>query len=291
METAIRNYLLVHNEKFDLSAEFNVAVDNVLKNYQTFLNKFNCKKHNLLDKFDMQYVLKEPTKAIAIEVYFAEVSIKIINKNPARDNKLLSTYLVAKENNKEISIEQLFWFLNNSEILNLFNLFKSGSSFIPRLDRQIYSLLEIPVAQISLTNRNKKNTDYSQFNRYIQLLNHYYSEYKNCHSKKNYFAAVTLAGSICELILFQLLIEQETVSERFINDKGLGSLIEYAKMMNLEKQYRFPINAFEEIKNVRNKIVHPNNSIKENLDNLNTFIKPEKINDWLRQVLICFGIN
>ena len=269
------------------NADFNIVIKNIEDNYKNFINQFNCKCFPFFEKFKLCKSFEG--EAIEIKANFSDISVKIVNE--PKDNKLLVIYIVPNENNKEISMEQLYWFLNNNEILNYFKVYISGGTFIPRLNKEVFKYISVPISNSSFSKRNFHQIDLTQFNAYKNLLKKYYEEYRTSYKNKNFMACTTLAGSICELILYQLLIEQPKVTNDYVKEVGLGTLIKYVKMMDLEKRFKFPINAFEEINKIRNKIIHPSNTIKEDIENIEIIIDPLKLDEFLKKILIVFGIN
>lgn len=169
-------------------------------------------------------------------------------------------------------------------------LFSFGS-IIPRVNTSILEHLEIPVSSISLAKRNKFNIDHDALNPYKTLLNKYYSEFGRNYENENYFAATSLAGSICELILYQLLCEQPSTTEQMLQQKGLGTYIQYCKMLELDKKYKFGLTPFERINKTRNKFVHPSNAINEIVNDIKILVLESGIKNNLEKIMIQFGIN
>lgn len=168
----------------------------------------------------------------------------------------------------------------------------SEGSFIPRLKTQIFETINIPVSQVSISKRNNFKVDLTQFNSYKILLSKYFQEYKKSYRAKNFMSCTSLSGSMCELILYHLLIKsKKSINKNSLNENGLGTLISKTKELDLEKSYRFDVDAFEKINKIRNKIVHPSNTIKENVMDIESIIKPKELDRHLKKILINFGIN
>lgn len=259
----------------------------VVKNYEDFMKKFHCKKYSFSEKF---YLTRRfEGKAIEVKVYFSEITFDIVSQ--IKNDKLLYSYIVQREDNSEISLEQLNWFLTTTEVQNFLKLQIAEGSFIPRLKNQVFETLEIPISKVSFSKRNLKEVDFQIFNSYKLLLSKYFREYKKCFKDKNFMACTSLSGSICELILFQLLTEQKSVAKSTIHEKGLGTLILYAKMLELDLVYKFDMKPFEKINKIRNKIIHPSNTIKQDIENIETIINPIVLDENLNRIFINFGIN
>ena len=270
------------------SAEYNIHSRNVLNRYEKFLNRFKGKKVI----FESCFTIPEGSldRCIVLFQNSFTYEAKIQNEYTSKFHHIV---ICSTKKNKEISLEFLEWYLNQKEVKEFLALHSLGA-IVRRLDKKELRKLVIPISAKKLKNSN----DYSnQFQAnflyndpYRNLLKHYINEFYQNIKVKNALSSVVIAGSICELILYNLLNDQETVKENYLTDRGLGAYIDYCRMLNLEKEIKFRLQPFDELKKVRNKIVHPNNAIKEMIDPTNELVDINKIENFLKEIIIDFGL-
>lgn len=67
-----------------------------------------------------------------------------------------------------------------------------------------------------------------------------------------------LAGAICEVVLYQLLVEQGVNQSLLKDDRALdlNKLLDYIRILKLEQEPGFPISQLVEIQKSRNHAIH-----------------------------------
>lgn len=184
--------------------------------------------------------------------------IKILEKDTP--NKGFSTPLRLNEFAAEhkVTPNYLLWYLSHEPVATYLVEHASGAVFL-RVPRAI--LHDLPVPLPTRVNRIKPAIEFSvvksnnQFSRLIaDLHNDYLLNMKN----SRYRTAAVLAGAICEIILYQILIEQGVNSSLLKDDRALGfnKLLDYVRVLRLEQQPGFPISQLVELQRNRNEAIH-----------------------------------
>ncbi|MCC4214101.1 hypothetical protein [Leeuwenhoekiella parthenopeia] len=270
--------------EYKLNAGFHIKMVEVENEFLYFNKRFNCKKFIFSSKFDR---VSDPSgRLLEIKSSARGFLFKIVDSNYTKN----SIYFKPNINNSEISLEQASWYLNFQAVSEYLKLFSIGT-VIPKIHLKVLNGLMIPVSSNSISRRNDYKFDKNSLDPYRALLHTYYEEFKENFLKRNYYSSTSLAGSICELILFQLLLEQTSVTESMLRTKGLGTYIEYCRMLELDKEYSFGLTPFENINKLRNKFVHPSNAIFEVLNNIENLISKFNLKKNLDLIIIQFGIN
>ncbi len=184
---------------------------------------------------------------------------------------------------KNISQNYLFWYLKQDFVVEYLIIFVKGSVF-PRINKEDLLNLIIPIPNKS------KYYDLSineliikiDTNPFRTLISSFYQDYRLNYEKERYKVTIIIAGAITEGILYQLLLENNVDSKMLENDNNLalGRLIQYVRLLKLDKKFDLPMNAIQELKNHRNNAVHVGLAIKkkvnfkkQNLECFNDIIK------------------
>jgi hypothetical protein len=119
-------------------------------------------------------------------------------------------------------------------------------------------------------------------NPFSNVINDLYRDYQLNLVNHRYRTASVLAGAICEVILYQLLVESGVNQKLLKDDRGLGmnKMLDYVRVLKLEQAPGFPLSQLEEIRKNRNEAVHAGLLIhkkreltRENLDAFNPVVK------------------
>lgn len=255
METSIRKYSIVKQDSFNLTAEFNVAIEKKEKAYKKLINK-KFKSHKR-ETFEKLIDFKKVSKVSIGQICYmpspnASINIFIAQKEYESQNE----YTVLEINDKSINENYLLWFLNHKEVKEYLLCFSVGAIFT-YISKQSFNLIEIPFPKTKLKySINEINLE-SKESAFRKLLNQYYQEYIDNFNKGHYMTASILAGAISETFLHNYLIEIG-INQKLFENKTLGGLIDLVEVYLHEREILdFPLNHFKEIQGLRNTAVHP----------------------------------
>lgn len=158
----------------------------------------------------------------------------------------------------KVTTSYLLWYLSQEPVANYLVEHASGAVFV-RVPRKF--LHAIPVPLPTRVTRIKTLMEFSVVNTnnpFSRLIADLHSDYMLNVSNRRYRTAAVLAGAICEVILYQLLIEQGVDQGLLKDDRGLGfnKLLDYTRVLKLEKAPGFPISQLVEIQRNRNDAIH-----------------------------------
>jgi len=259
-----------------------------LKEYKSSLEKnFRINKKSSLEK------LIEPSKRgsiipkgtlVVMPFVSGEIRLNILEKAAPDKGFSIPLILSSKGEGHSITADYLEWFLKQNFVKKYLMNYVSGS-VLPRVPRGVLLNLLIPLP----TQERKKPAFDSSFssafdsvianaeNPFRRMITKYFRDYQFNLEKEHYLVAIILAGAISEAILYQLLIDND-VNHKILNDDrnlGLGKLIAYVKLLNLNKDLNFPLTHFSELQRYRNSAVHVGLAIKNKTQfsrqNLNCF--------------------
>lgn len=182
----------------------------------------------------------------------------------------------------KVTPHYLLWFISQEPVANHMLAHASGAVFV-RVPRRVLHAIPIPlptsVTKIKPINEFSVTRTETPFSRVIADLN---NDYLLNVSNSRYRTAAVLAGAICEVILYQLLIEQGVSPKLLRGDRGLGfnKLMEYVEVLKLDDLPGFPKSQLVQMKKLRNESVHAGllvNKMREitarDLDCFNPIIK------------------
>jgi hypothetical protein len=167
---------------------------------------------------------------------------------------LLNDFAVAHK----VTAHYLLWYLSQEPVANYLVQNATGAVFL-RVPRKL--LLEVPVPLPTRVRKISSAIEYSpvktnnEFSRVIaELNNDYLLNVKNGRVR----TALILAGATCEVILYQLLIEQGVKPSLLKDDRGLGfnKLLDYVRVLRLDAATGFPMSQLVEIQRHRNQALH-----------------------------------
>ena len=88
---------------------------------------------------------------------------------------------------------------------------------------------------------------------FSELINEFYKDYRLNFSSERFRTATILAGAICEVILYQLLIDQGVNPKMLSEDRALAlaKLLDYVRLLKLDQAAGFPLNHLYDIQKKR----------------------------------------
>lgn len=158
----------------------------------------------------------------------------------------------------KVTAHYLLWFLSQEPVTNHMLERASGAVFV-RVPRKVLNAIQIPlptsVTKIKPINEFSIVRTETPFSKLIADLN---NDYLLNVANARYRTAAVLAGAICEVILYQLLIEQGANPRLLRDDRSLGfnKLLEYVELLKLDELPGFPKSQLIQMKKLRNESVH-----------------------------------
>lgn len=158
----------------------------------------------------------------------------------------------------KVTTSYLLWYLSQEPVANHLLQHASGAVFV-RVPRTF--LHTVPVPLPTRVTRIKTLMEFSVVktdNPFSRLIADLHSDYLLNVSNRRYRTAAVLAGAICEVILYQLLIEQGVDQALLKDDRSLGfnKLLDYTRILKLEQAPGFPISQLIQIQRNRNDAIH-----------------------------------
>jgi hypothetical protein len=241
-----------------------------MKEIQSFLDsKFRDHKTeklgNIIDQIKSCHTIPKGTLVIMASGN-AELRLKILDKDTP--NKGFSTPLLINETGKtlEITPNYLIWYLSHEPIKEYLIQHVAGATLM-RVPRDIIYNIKVPIPRYQDIPKNSSEEVVIQQNiSFKSLINEFYEDYKLNHNNKRFKTCIILAGAICEVYLYQVLLDQGVEKKILDNDRSLGldKMLTYLKILKIDKDTDIPLNHFEEIKKNRNKAIHAGLSVKDN---------------------------
>ena len=184
--------------------------------------------------------------------------LRILEQETA--NKGFSEPLVLNDfaSEHKVTPNYLHWYLSRPEVANYLVEHASGAVFL-RVPRAF--LYAVPVPLPTSVTRIKPIVEFSILktnNPFSKIIGDLHNDYLLNVSNRRYRTATVLAGAICEVVLYQLLIEHGVNQKLLKNDRGLGmnKLLDYIRVLKLEEANGFPLSQLEEIRKSRNDAIH-----------------------------------
>jgi hypothetical protein len=187
-----------------------------------------------------------------------QIRLKILEKETPHRGFSEPLLLNSFATQHKVTPHYLLWYLSQ-KVLSEYLLANATGSVFVRVPRKI--LYALPVALPTSVTKIKPINEFAiaredtQFSRLIAGL---YDDYLLNLKNRRYRTAALLAGAICEVILYQLLVEHG-VSQRLLRDDralGFGKLLNYVRVLKLEQQAGFPMSQLVEMQRIRNHSVH-----------------------------------
>jgi len=162
----------------------------------------------------------------------------------------------AKEH--KVTPNYLLWYLSHEQVATYLVEQATGAVFL-RVPRKVLHAVPVPLP-IRVT-RIKPAIEFSVVktnNQFSRLIADLHNDYLLNVSNSRFRTAAVLAGAICEVILYQLLIEQGVNASLLKDDRALGfnKLLNYIRVLRLDQAPGFPISQLVELQRNRNDAIH-----------------------------------
>jgi hypothetical protein len=239
-----------------------------MQNLQSFLDskfKKNQKEKlgNVIDHIKRSDIIPKGTLVIMASAN-AQLRLKMLDEDIP--NKGFSTPLAINEQGKELGItpNYLMWYFSQETVKNYLIQYATGATFL-RIPRDILFDIQVPLPIYPNSPKFSEKEIILQDNTaYKLLINQFYQDYLLNLRNESFKVCIILAGAICEVILYQVLLDvlsEQGGSEKIIKDDpsiALGKMITYAKLLRLDSEdnLNIPLNHFEDIQQKRNKAIH-----------------------------------
>lgn len=196
---------------------------------------------------------------IVIKSLFNQDLLIEVDKKLDKKNSINIRYRI-KDN--RISANYLLWFFSKPEVTEYLKIHLTGT-VIRRIPIEIVLNMLIPIPPI-LDKKHKNNrivlSDKKSPIR--EIIGKFYQDYQINFKENRLETSIILAGAICEAILYESLLDVGVSDKILSQNKTLGSLIEYAQIKELDKEYEVNLTHFEAIKQNRNKTIHIGSALK-----------------------------
>jgi len=157
----------------------------------------------------------------------------------------------------------LMWYLSHEAIREYLLSQTTGTVFL-RVPRKILHSLPIALPTRVVNPRTlgevviaKRGDSFSK------LIDEFYKDFRLNFTSGRFRTATILAGAICEVILYQLLIDQGVSPKILSKDQGLalGKMLDYVRLLKLDQAADFPMNHLIDLQKKRNSAIHAGVSI------------------------------
>jgi hypothetical protein len=184
--------------------------------------------------------------------------LRILDKDTPNKGFSLPLQLNRYAAESKVSPNYLQWYLSQDAIRDWLLSNATGSVFL-RVPRA--TLYALPVA---LPTSIQKLKDVGEVvisrggDAFSALIDQLYRDYLHNFKAARFRTAVILAGAICEVILYQLLLEQDVNPKMLKEDRGLGlgKMLDYVRLLKLDQSHDFPLTHLFAIQKNRNAAIH-----------------------------------
>lgn len=168
----------------------------------------------------------------------------------------LATNVFATEH--KVTSSYLLWYLSREPVTSYLLEHATGAVFV-RIPRDVLHSLPVP-----LPTSVRKVQPVEEFavtkadNEFSKLIEDLHTDYILNVEKKRYRTAVILAGIICEVILYQSLVEHGVSQGLLKKDHNLafGKLLDYIRLLKIDQAPGYPISQLLQVQKNRNHAVH-----------------------------------
>ena len=162
-----------------------------------------------------------------------------------------------------ITEEYLQWFFTHDCLSDYWNEVAVGG-LLRRIPRKVLLNTIVPVPKNKIIGKIKSEIEVtSPFRSYVKT---FYEQYRINMKHGQYSTCAILAGVISEAILYQLLLENDVKKSLLDKDNGLGlgKLVTYVELLQLDQTLGLNLQHFKEINKLRNSSVHFGNVLRKN---------------------------
>lgn len=158
----------------------------------------------------------------------------------------------------KVTANYLHWYLSQPEVAHYLVEHASGAVFV-RVPRTF--LHSVPVPLPTSVTKIRPIGEFAVLktdNPFSKIIGDLHNDYLLNVANKRYRTATVLAGAICEVVLYQLLLEHGVSPKLLKDDRGLGmnKLLDYIRVLKLEQAPGFPLSQLQEIRQNRNDAIH-----------------------------------
>jgi hypothetical protein len=158
----------------------------------------------------------------------------------------------------KVTPNYLLWYLSHEQVAGYLVEQATGAVFL-RVPRKI--LHAVPVPLPTRVTRIKPAIEFSVVktnNQFSRLIGDLHNDYLLNVANSRFRTAAVLAGAICEVVLYQLLIEQDVSPSLLKDDRALGfsKLLDYIRVLQLDRAPGFPMSQLVELQRNRNDAIH-----------------------------------
>lgn len=180
----------------------------------------------------------------------------------------------------------LSWYLSQEEVANHLVENATGAVFV-RLPRKFLHAVLVPLpASVKAIKLVSEFAVVKMNNRFTTVIGDLHSDYLLNVENKRFRTAMILAGAICEVLLYQMLVEQGVSLKLLKDDRGLGmnKMLDYIRVLKLDETPGFPISQLEQLRKSRNNAVHAGLMVNTDRELTEADLQP------INQVIKYFGL-
>jgi hypothetical protein len=182
----------------------------------------------------------------------------------------------------KITPNYLHWYLSQGTVAQYLVDRATGAVFL-RVPRALLYKLLVPLpTRVTRIKPPQEVSVVKTNNQFSRLIGELHNDFLLNRSNKRYRTAAVLAGAICEVILYQLLVESGVQPSLLKDDRtlGLSKLLDYVRILRLEQVPGFPLSQLVQLQRNRNSAVHAGLSLnqkrvmtEEDLESIDPVIK------------------
>ncbi|MBS0416317.1 MAG: hypothetical protein JSR66_01300 [Proteobacteria bacterium] len=186
------------------------------------------------------------------------VRLSILEKEAAHKGFSVPLALNAYAKATRVTPNYLLWYLSHDEI-RAYLASEATGSVILRVPRNVLFDLPVPFPESVKEGQSVGELVVAKPpGPFAHLLDEFYRDYRLNFSKNRFRTATILAGAICEMILYQMLLDADVQPRLLRGDSNLGlkKMLDYVQLLKLDQAPGFPMNHIREIQKRRNAAVH-----------------------------------
>lgn len=152
----------------------------------------------------------------------------------------------------------LLWYLSQEQIREYLLSHATGTVFL-RVPRKILHNLLIALPTRVVKPRNVGEVVIARRDDpFSKLIDEFYKDFRLNFTSGRFRTATILAGAICEVILYQLLIDQGASPKMLSEDRSLalGKMLDYVRLLRLDQASDFPMTHLIDLQKKRNSAIH-----------------------------------